>query len=114
MKNETSRNLRIPIARARFPDEKIPGGDFPAPTEAELERLKSQQLRVALATVATPALVPDLRRAANEAAALAWLEPFPLLVFPTLFQEKAQAAQRRVYRQNLIRARTEAFAGAVT
>lgn len=110
MKNEISRNLRTPNARAGFPDGAIPGAGFPLPTETELERLKSQQLRAVLATVATPALVPDLRRAANEAAALAWLEPFPLLVFPALFQEKAQAAQRRVYRQNLIRARSEALA----
>jgi hypothetical protein len=31
----------------------------------------------------------QVRRAANEAAALAWLTKYPLLVFPSLFEEKA-------------------------
>lgn len=35
-----------------------------------------------------------LRRAANEAAALALVTPFPLLVFPGLFQEKADKASQ--------------------
>ena len=33
-----------------------------------------------------------LRRAANEAAALAWATVFPLLVFPALFEEMTEAA----------------------
>jgi len=28
----------------------------------------------------------------NEAAALAWITPYPALVFPGLFEEKAEAA----------------------
>jgi hypothetical protein len=40
-----------------------------------------------------------LRRAANEAAALAWASIYPLLVFPVLFEEKTQAALRQAERQ---------------
>jgi hypothetical protein len=92
---------------AAFQPTPNPLPDFPWSVETELERLKSRLLKLALARVVTPALVPALRRAANEAAALAWLEPYPLLVFPTLFQEKSQTAQRQLFRQNLIRARSE-------
>ncbi|MEY2786950.1 MAG: hypothetical protein RLZZ34_93 [Verrucomicrobiota bacterium] len=55
----------------------------------------------------TPSLVPWIRGAAHEAAAIAWLHPFPLLVFPGLFEEKLTAARRHHHQQNLIRSRTE-------
>ncbi len=44
-----------------------------------------------------------LRRAANEAASLAWVTPFPLLFFPTLLEEKARTARRQQARQKRIR-----------
>lgn len=47
--------------------------------------------------------VLGLRRAANEAAALAWLEPHPLLVFPTLFAEFADRARSRARLQAQVR-----------
>ena len=37
----------------------------------------------------------QLRGVANEAAALAWVTSYPLLVFPGLFQEKAEIAIAR-------------------
>jgi hypothetical protein len=40
-----------------------------------------------------------VRRAANEAAAIAWNTLFPLLVFPALFEEKAEAALHQARRQ---------------
>ena len=43
-----------------------------------------------------------MRRAANEAAALAWLTPFPLLVLPALLDEKAEAARRQAERQQTV------------
>ena len=46
-----------------------------------------------------PELNAPLRRAANEAAALAWVTLYPLLVFPVLFEEKAAAAVRQTERQ---------------
>jgi hypothetical protein len=82
-------------------------GTAPGPWTAatELERLKYRLLRHELAQAA-PILVVTLRRAANEAAALAWLEPHPLLVFPTLFAELVLAARRRAHKQQLVRARS--------
>ena len=55
----------------------------------------------------TPSLVPWIRGAAHEAAAIAWLHPFPLLVFPVLFEEKLTAVRRHHHQQNVIRSRTE-------
>ena len=51
-----------------------PAAPFTRTAETELERLKNRMLHLALGTVASPALRAPLRRAANEAAALAWLE----------------------------------------
>ena len=45
-----------------------------------------------------------LRRAANEAAALAWTTSFPLLVFPTLLEEKARQARLQLQKQKQVRA----------
>ena len=64
-------------------------------------------MNAALEQNRTPSLVPWIRGAALEAAALAWLQPFPLLVLPGLFEEKLAAARRHHYQQNLIRSRTE-------
>src|SRR5262245_27071508 len=43
-----------------------------------------------------------IRRAARDAAALAWATPYPLLVFPVLFEEKADSAAERGQRQQRI------------
>src|SRR5437870_1780795 len=72
---------------------------FRAVQETEFERLKNQLLVQQLAAVSAPELNPPLRRAANEAAALAWVTRFPLLVFPVLFAEKTAAALRQAERQ---------------
>ena len=47
-----------------------------------------------------------LRRAADDAASLAWTTPFPLLVLPELFSEKAAEACVRSQRQRDIRQRS--------
>ena len=60
--------------------------------------------------MATPALNAPLRRAANDAAALAWTTVFPLLVFPVLFEEKTDAAILRVERQARIYANRQLIA----
>ena len=41
----------------------------------------------------------QLRLAANEAAAVAWTTPFPLLVLPVLLEEKSEEAQQYSRRQ---------------
>lgn len=74
--------------------------------ETELEKLKERLLATELArTVSLDANVL-LRRAANEAVALVWLTPYPLLLLPVLFDEKALAARKSASRQALIRERS--------
>ena len=83
----------------RFELRPAPPAPFRATQETEFERLKSRLLARQLAEAPTPELNPPLRRAANDAAALAWATLYPLLVFPVLFEEKTQAALRQAERQ---------------
>jgi hypothetical protein len=83
-----------------------PPAPFRAREEAELEKLKAQILTERLGENREPQLESLLRLAANEAAALAWVTRYPLLVFPTLFDEKAEAALLRADRQKQIRERS--------
>jgi len=83
---------------------------FRAVQETEFERLKDLLLAQQLAYATAPGLSPQLRRAANEAAALAWVTPFPLLVFPLLFEEKIEAAVRHAGRQARIFANSQLIA----
>src|ERR1051325_2488150 len=53
----------------------------------------------------------SLRRAADDAASLAWMTPFPLLVLPELFFEKAAEACVRSQRQRQIWQRSLGLAG---
>lgn len=89
----------------RFEVTPAAAAPFRATQETELERLKN---RLLLATLeeADPDNNVYLRRAANEAAALAWVTPYPLLVFPTLFAEKTDAALLQAARQVSIRRRS--------
>jgi hypothetical protein len=75
----------------------------------ELDRLKGRLLEEALREKAEPELGAALRRAANEAAALAWATWYPLLLFPELFEEKVRAAARHAERQAEIRQRSLAW-----
>jgi hypothetical protein len=74
--------------------------------ENELERLKERLLAAELKRTETLEANILLRRAANEAVSLVWLAPYPLLLLPALFAEKARDARRRVGRQALIRERS--------
>ncbi len=76
---------------------------FRAVQETEFERLRQQLLQERLGEVWKPEQNCWVRRAANEAAALAWVTPFPLLVFPVLFDEKAEAAADYAERQEQVR-----------
>ncbi len=102
---------RLGIGYARPLDSVVP---YPRSGENALEQLKNRLLREALAETNESGLLAPLRRAANEAASLAWLEPHPLLVFPELFLEKRRIAQSRIQHQQRVRSRTarlmEAFA----
>jgi hypothetical protein len=82
----------------RFEVRPVPPAPFRATRETDFERLKTRLLTEQLAG-ATPEVTVPLRRAANEAAALAWVTFYPLLVFPVLFEEKTAAALRQAQRQ---------------
>jgi hypothetical protein len=63
-------------------------------------------LSVRLETRRDPQSEGRLRRAADEAAAQAWVTRYPLLVFPVLFEEQAEAALLRAERQEQVRQRS--------
>lgn len=83
-----------------------PTAPFRGVTENNLERLKEQLLTEELRRTPTVELVPHLRRAAEEAAALVWLTPYPLLLLPALLEEKTLAARLKAERQARIRQRS--------
>ena len=79
---------------------------FRGTRETELEQFKNRLLRQALEAARHAELYAPLRRAANDAAAVAWMTPFPLLFLPVLFEEKARAAETQATRQQKVRARS--------
>lgn len=87
----------------RFAEAATPPANFRATEPNEFERLKDELLQVQLAGENDLDLLTALRRAANDAAALAWTMPFPALVFPELFHEKVAAARRYSTRQATLR-----------
>lgn len=77
----------------------------PSP-EGELEELKQRLLTDRLERSQTLKHRARLRGAADDAAALAWVTAFPLLLFPVLFEEKARAALLQAQRQDRVRERS--------
>ena len=96
----------------RFELRPAPPAPFRATQETEFERLKDQLLAQQLQQATEVELNAPLRRAANEAAALAWVTLFPLLVFPVLFEEKTAAAVRQAERQARIYANSRELVAA--
>src|SRR5262245_51935699 len=82
---------------------------FTQSIETDLERLKNRLLREAIGSCVKVIRHTFMRRAANEAAAIAWLEPYPLLVFPELFSEKANLAERNALQHESIAPRSKEF-----
>jgi hypothetical protein len=101
---EITKQLRARFAReVRFDVKTL---SFRTEQTSELERLKHRLLRELLEEATDPEQNALLRRAANDAAALAWVTKYPLLLFPTLLEEKAREALVRLDRQNRIRNRS--------
>ncbi len=73
------------------------------PLEFQLDELKERLLQPLMQTVGNTALAQELRWAANEAAALAWYTACPVLVLPTLLEEKVRAALKKWEKQEQIR-----------
>ena len=90
----------------RFELRPVPPAPFRAVQENELDRLKERLLRAKLYRLERAGLTAYVRRAANEAAALAWVTPYPTLVFPALFDEKAETALLQAQKQERIRERS--------
>jgi hypothetical protein len=105
--NENYRKLTArfePVTR--FEVRPAPPAPFRAAQEDRLNDLKRKLLRDALGELPDPRLNAPVRRAANEAAALAWVTPYPLLVFPGLFEEKTALAMLQAERQEAVRERS--------
>lgn len=102
MDNNENKIFRIPT---RFePDVRFslaPVTGYRGNVDSELERLKNTLVRSALERV-EPELYPVIRRAANEAMALAWATPFPTLFFPLLFEEKVAEGKKFFAKQKKI------------
>ena len=99
----TRRELKAAFGpETRFDLTPVPPAPFRSVRETELDRLKDRLLHDLLARTENGTLYASLRRAANEAAALAWTTPFPLLFFAALFEEKAWTATRYAMRQSSI------------
>jgi hypothetical protein len=90
----------------RFEVPPQPSVPFRATLQTELEKLQGRLLRDLLTHRNSLELNLLLRHAANEAAALAEDTGYPLLTFPLLLQEKAEAARLYAERQEGIRRRT--------
>lgn len=93
----------------RFEVVPVPAVPFRGTQETELDSLKARLLQELLEQAPHQQLYAPLRRAANEAAGLAWFTPFPLLFFPVLLEEKARMALRQGARQRCIRDRSESL-----
>jgi hypothetical protein len=89
----------------RFEVRPAPAAPFRGTLETELERLKARLLE-RLLDAAEGRLAAPYRRAANDAAAVAWTTCYPLLVFPELLAEKAREAQARDEHQRAVLARS--------
>ena len=72
---------------------------------SQLDQLKEQLLQPVLNSIQSAVVIGELRRAANEAAALAWFTVCPILVLPTLMEEKVRSALQWWERQERIRPR---------
>jgi hypothetical protein len=98
MKTNTTLERRVATEFApetRFAVTPVPAAPFRGTDETPLERLKHRLLGELLRDAEAPTLFAPLRRAANEATALAETTAYPLLVLPALLEEKARTARRQ-------------------
>lgn len=96
--NKNINRLNVPTTFASETQFEVRPNPFLAARENEFERLKAKLLAEQLFEAKTELNAP-LRRAANDAAAIAWATLYPLLVFPALFEEKIAAAIRQTEQQ---------------
>lgn len=100
----SARPLQTKFRReTRFEVCPIINAPFRGHVESRLEQLKHALLQPLLRGTGNSELHSKLIWAAQEAAGLAWLTPFPLLVFPSLFEEKVTTARKQWLKQQKIR-----------
>lgn len=87
----------------RFIEAGTPAAPSRGHTETELEQFKDRLLDQLVPASAPEELRATLRQAADDAAALVWLTPYPLLLLPALLEEKTETARQKVARQARIR-----------
>ncbi len=75
----------------------------------KFDLLQERLTKLALAAAQDQETVERIQLAARDAAALAWANGFPLLLFPELFGESLGAAESRSQHQKQVLARTKQF-----
>ncbi len=85
----------------------VPAAPFRGAVENQLDEFKSRLLKSMALDPSRAELLTRYQFAATEAATLAWMTPYPLLVLPVLLEEKIATAQMRAERQKAIRSKTE-------
>jgi hypothetical protein len=75
-------------------------------SKTNFEHLKAGLVKQLLGETSNASAHKTLNLAANEAAALAWTTPYPLLVLPALLSEKASEVRQHRLRQEQIRLAT--------
>ncbi len=104
------RSVKVPAdfgSEPWFKSSQPATGDHRSSPIAVLEELKQRLFYEKAGTTADEISLSYLRRAAEEAASLAWATPYPLLVLPELFAEKAAEACLRSERQREILERSQ-------
>lgn len=105
--NGRSRKLKTVFEKpTRFRTVVKPAAAARGDIEIELNQLKERLLRQLTQETTPDSVHRALRQAADEAAALVWLTPYPLLFLPSLLEEKALAARQKAGRQEQIRERS--------
>jgi hypothetical protein len=84
-----------------------PAGRLCCEVKKSFDRLHSKLAEELLHQAADGELRQRLKWASQEASAVAWANPYPLLVLPTLMEEKAHTAQGQAARQKEIRSRSQ-------
>lgn len=72
--------------------------------------LQNRLVEETLHETPNPFLREGLHQAANEAAALSWTTPYPLLVMPVLFNEKVHAVRLRLGKQHRVAMKSQSLA----
>ncbi|PYM14286.1 MAG: hypothetical protein DME18_07080 [Verrucomicrobia bacterium] len=104
----------VPGFEPSIPSNRISASGNYAGGIAALDELKQRLLREKTGAASDPAISSCLRQAAEEAVSMAWTTPYPLLVLPELFDEKAAEANLRWQRQSDIRQRSQRLVALAT